>query len=382
MSFASHLRIRRLGEFTVGHRPAALRLAGARAAADPLPRGHGAGRAGDRRLAAAGRAARRHGRGLRAAHLDLRSMLSALRHGRDPHTAGVLPDRRAARLGHRRGGGAGGDPALGVRGGVGARARAGRDADRAGGAHAAADGRPARPTRPTRPTCSACSSRARGPRARWPSRSRARCASARSPPRASTWCRSSSRRSASAIPSSRSASTWATASWCSQRVLEHEVDVAVTGRIPDDERLFGHDFADNEFALDHRAGRPAGAAPLGGGGGAGRAALAGARAGLGHADAGGGVPGQPRHRAAAAHAGLQRRDQAGGAHRPRRGAAVARGGGAGARAGPLATISPRGGLPSRRWHVVRSAVGPVREDVEAFMAFCRSPAARHALGGA
>ena len=34
-----------------------------------------------------------------------------------------------------------------------------------------------------------------------------------------------------------------------QRVLDHTVDVAVTGRIPDDERLEGVDFADNEFAL-------------------------------------------------------------------------------------------------------------------------------------
>ncbi len=34
-----------------------------------------------------------------------------------------------------------------------------------------------------------------------------------------------------------------------RRVLEHEVDVAVTGRIPDDDRLSGHDFADNEFVL-------------------------------------------------------------------------------------------------------------------------------------
>jgi hypothetical protein len=45
----------------------------------------------------------------------------------------------------------------------------------------------------------------------------------------------------------------------------------------------------------------------------------------------------------------------------------------------LGTISPRGGLPRRRWHVVRSAIGPVREDAEAFMAFCHSPAARQAL---
>ena len=43
MSFASHLRIRRLGEFTVGHRPAALGLARARAAPDPLPRRHAPG---------------------------------------------------------------------------------------------------------------------------------------------------------------------------------------------------------------------------------------------------------------------------------------------------------------------------------------------------
>jgi DNA-binding transcriptional LysR family regulator len=47
--------------------------------------------------------------------------------------------------------------------------------------------------------------------------------------------------------------------------------------------------------------------------------------------------------------------------------------------GLLDTITPRGGLPERRWHVVRSAIGPVREDVEAFMAFCASPAAKHAL---
>jgi DNA-binding transcriptional LysR family regulator len=45
----------------------------------------------------------------------------------------------------------------------------------------------------------------------------------------------------------------------------------------------------------------------------------------------------------------------------------------------LDTITPRGSLPERRWHVVRSATGPVREDVEAFMAFCSSRAARHAL---
>ena len=41
-----------------------------------------------------------------------------------------------------------------------------------------------------------------------------------------------------------------------QRVLDHQVDVAVTGRIPDDERLVGVDFADNEFTIVTAAGDP------------------------------------------------------------------------------------------------------------------------------
>ena len=47
--------------------------------------------------------------------------------------------------------------------------------------------------------------------------------------------------------------------------------------------------------------------------------------------------------------------------------------------GLLATISPRGGLPTRRWHVVRLALVPLRDEVEDFMAFCGSAAARQAL---
>jgi len=47
--------------------------------------------------------------------------------------------------------------------------------------------------------------------------------------------------------------------------------------------------------------------------------------------------------------------------------------------GLLATIDPRGGLPTRHWHVVRAATGPVREEVEAFVRFCDSPTARLAL---
>jgi DNA-binding transcriptional LysR family regulator len=47
--------------------------------------------------------------------------------------------------------------------------------------------------------------------------------------------------------------------------------------------------------------------------------------------------------------------------------------------GHLATISPRGGLPKRSWHAVRSTVGPSPESVDAFIDFVRSPAAREEL---
>jgi len=47
--------------------------------------------------------------------------------------------------------------------------------------------------------------------------------------------------------------------------------------------------------------------------------------------------------------------------------------------GMLATISPQGGLPKRSWFVVRSAVGPAREPVEAFREYVQSAAARRAL---
>jgi DNA-binding transcriptional LysR family regulator len=42
--------------------------------------------------------------------------------------------------------------------------------------------------------------------------------------------------------------------------------------------------------------------------------------------------------------------------------------------GQLATIRPRGGLPKRQWHVVRSTVGPASEATEAFAEYVRSSA--------
>ncbi|HLJ04572.1 MAG TPA: LysR family transcriptional regulator [Solirubrobacteraceae bacterium] len=50
--------------------------------------------------------------------------------------------------------------------------------------------------------------------------------------------------------------------------------------------------------------------------------------------------------------------------------------------GRLATVRVRGGLPLRHWYVVRSAVGPVRKEVKAFMEYAESRAAAQALAGA
>jgi DNA-binding transcriptional LysR family regulator len=47
--------------------------------------------------------------------------------------------------------------------------------------------------------------------------------------------------------------------------------------------------------------------------------------------------------------------------------------------GLLRPIRPRGGLPKRSWHVVRSSVGPLRESVQAFMAYVQSASARQAI---
>jgi LysR family transcriptional regulator, low CO2-responsive transcriptional regulator len=50
--------------------------------------------------------------------------------------------------------------------------------------------------------------------------------------------------------------------------------------------------------------------------------------------------------------------------------------------GLLASIRPRGGLPKRSWHVVRSAIGPLREPVKAFTAYVQSAAAEQAISRA
>jgi LysR family transcriptional regulator, low CO2-responsive transcriptional regulator len=163
------------------------------------------------------------------------------------------------------------------------------------------------------------------------------------------------------------------------RILDHSVDVAVTGRIPDDARLTGHEFADNEFVLitapedplarrrwvsvEELAARPWLLREPG----------SGTRTLVEEFLTGRGI--QPTLLTLGSNGAIKQAAMAGlGVALQSRAAVELE-----LELGLLGTISPRGGLPERRWHVVRSAVGPVRDDVQAFMAFCSSPAARHAL---
>lgn len=163
------------------------------------------------------------------------------------------------------------------------------------------------------------------------------------------------------------------------RVLDHSVDVAVTGRIPDDSRLTGHEFADNEFVLitapedplarrrwvsvEELAARPWLLREPG----------SGTRTLVEEFLAGRGI--EPTLLTLGSNGAIKQAARAGlGVALQSRAAVELE-----LELGLLGTISPRGGLPERRWHIVRSAVGPVRDDVQAFMSFCSSPAARHAL---
>jgi DNA-binding transcriptional LysR family regulator len=164
-----------------------------------------------------------------------------------------------------------------------------------------------------------------------------------------------------------------------QRVLDHVVDVAVTGRIPEDKRLTGHDFADNQFVLVTAPGDPlarrrwVAVEELAGRPWLLRETGSGTRTLVEDFLASRGI--SPRLLTLGSNGAIKQAARAGlGVALQSRAAVELE-----LELGLLETISPRGGLPERRWHVVRSAVGPVREEVEAFMAFCRSAAAKHAL---
>lgn len=164
-----------------------------------------------------------------------------------------------------------------------------------------------------------------------------------------------------------------------RRLVDHEVDVAVTGRIPDDDRLVGSDFADNEFVLITAAGDALATRPwvaveeLAGRPWLLREEGSGTRTLCEEYLGSRGI--EPNVLTLGSNGAIKQAARAGLGIALQSRVAVA----LELEAGQLGTISPRGGLPQRRWYVVRPAIGPVRPEVEAFMAFCDSDAARHAL---
>jgi LysR family transcriptional regulator, low CO2-responsive transcriptional regulator len=164
-----------------------------------------------------------------------------------------------------------------------------------------------------------------------------------------------------------------------QRVLDHEVDVAITGRIPPGDRLVGEPFADNEFVVittpdDPLAKRPwVAVEELGGRPWLLREVGSGTRTLCEEWLAGCGL--DPTILTLGSNGAIKQAARAGlGVALQSRVAVELE-----LSLGLLDTITPRGGLPERRWHVVRSAVGPLRPETEAFMSFCLSRAARHVL---
>jgi DNA-binding transcriptional LysR family regulator len=164
-----------------------------------------------------------------------------------------------------------------------------------------------------------------------------------------------------------------------RRLLEHKVDVAITGRISDTERMTGHDFADNEFVLI-----TAPADPLAKRRWVALEELA-KRSWLVREEGSGtrtlcleylaGHELEPNVLTLGSNGAIKQAARAGLGVALQSAAAVE----LELELGLLATISPRGGLPTRRWHVVRPALAPLREEVEEFMAFCGSVAGRRAL---
>jgi DNA-binding transcriptional LysR family regulator len=163
------------------------------------------------------------------------------------------------------------------------------------------------------------------------------------------------------------------------RLLDHEADVVISGRPPDDERLQGHVFAENELvlitaprdplarrswvALEELASRPWLVREPG----------SGTRKLSEEYLAAHGL--SPQLRTLGSNGAIKQavRSGLGVALQSRAAVALELG------LGMVASIAPRGGLPRRYWHVVRSAVGPVRPEVEAFLAFLDSPPGRRAV---
>jgi LysR family transcriptional regulator, low CO2-responsive transcriptional regulator len=164
-----------------------------------------------------------------------------------------------------------------------------------------------------------------------------------------------------------------------QRLVDHEVDLAITGRFPEELSVEGRPFAPNEFVLITAPGDP----------------LA-AQRGLAVQELADRTwilrePGSGTRRlceeylaAQGLHPELLTMGSNGAIKQ-----AVSLGLGLALQSryavklelelGMLAEIQPHGGLPQRAWYVVHSAVGPLRKEVSSFMDFTQSQAAQRAL---
>jgi LysR family transcriptional regulator, low CO2-responsive transcriptional regulator len=167
-----------------------------------------------------------------------------------------------------------------------------------------------------------------------------------------------------------------------QRLVDHEVDVAITGRVPEDGRLVGRAFMDNEWVLitapgdalskrrwvtmEELAARPWLVREPG----------SGTRALCEDYLEEHGI--RPRLLTLGSNGAIKQAARVGLGIALQSRAAVE----LELAVGLLATIRPRGGLPHRSWYVVRATTGPVRDVVDAFMAYVESPAAQHALARA
>ena len=164
-----------------------------------------------------------------------------------------------------------------------------------------------------------------------------------------------------------------------QRLVDREVDVAITGRVPDQPQLVGRAFARNEFVLI-----VAPDDPLAGASGVPVEQL-GRRPWLVR-EAGSGTRAVSEDYLAANEL-TPKTLTLGSNGAIRQAAALGLGLALQSRCavqmelelGLLATIAPRGGLPQRAWYVVHAGVGPVRDEVRAFAEFAESRAAHDAL---
>jgi DNA-binding transcriptional LysR family regulator len=163
------------------------------------------------------------------------------------------------------------------------------------------------------------------------------------------------------------------------RVLEHEVDVAIAGRPPEDERIAGRAFLDNEMALIANPGHPlttSGAVPpasladlvwLVREPGSGTRLLIGEFLGE-HAL-------RPKTLTLGSNGAIKEAVRLGLGVSLQSRVAVDQE----LRNGSLAEILVEGGLPQREWYALHSATVPPRPSVEQFLSFAYGPAARRAF---